>query len=187
MWDFTYLHIEISKKGPWALWALESFDTVVHFDVFVEICFLCERLSASGLSAFVRTITSMDPQVVEEIVPFAEESARRIFLITALGMVALKNFHNALWARVLKAEDTEVLWADRNILLETFTLKIATVPIAYSNFQICRESAKQFASFLQITGNHYGTRAGVFHLDLFLRNFRILCHVYVVIAISFVT
>jgi len=44
----------------------------MHFDVFVQVSFLCETLVATLLAAFVRLFGGVNTQMVEEVVPFSK-------------------------------------------------------------------------------------------------------------------
>ena len=82
----------------------------VHSQVLGQICLLREALVAAGLGAHKRPLARVHAQVVEEVVPLAEEHA-------AVLVVALEYFHLAHRSRVLVLVDAELARA-RYFLLD---------------------------------------------------------------------
>ena len=59
----------------------KSLYATVYFYMFIEIGSLSETEGASFMRAHIRSLICVDPQVVEEIVPFPEAFAA-VFVIT---------------------------------------------------------------------------------------------------------
>mmetsp|Transcript_10211 Transcript_10211/g.13842 ORF Transcript_10211/g.13842 Transcript_10211/m.13842 type:complete len:98 (-) Transcript_10211:92-385(-) len=73
----------------------------VYSEVLGEVGLLGEALAAVGLATDEGALAGVHAQVVEEVVPLAEEHA-------ALLMVALQNFHLPHSSRILVLENAEL-------------------------------------------------------------------------------
>ena len=80
-----------------ALWLVAS---LVYSHVLSQVGLLSEALITVNLLAYKGTLARMNSQVVEEVVPFAEEH------VTVL-VVALEDLNLAHRARILVLEDAE--------------------------------------------------------------------------------
>ena len=60
--------------------ATKSFDSFMHFYMFVQVGSLSETKVTTSEATFIRSFVCMDPQVIEEIVPFSKVFVT-IFLI----------------------------------------------------------------------------------------------------------
>lgn len=73
----------------------------MHRQMLVQVSFLREALLATRFAALERPLARVHAQVVEEVVPLAEEHV-------AVGMLAQQYLHIALGARVLVLVDCEL-------------------------------------------------------------------------------
>ena len=118
----------------------------VDLHVFIEVGFLRKCLTTTREAANERTFTSVDAQVVEEVVPLAEEHG-------ATHVVALQDLHLAARPRVFELEDPEVAgtW-NRFLHFEVCKVKL----MAGNNFH--HRSLRNFLSYflvLNVLSPHY--------------------------------
>ncbi len=88
----------------------EPFYSSVHFDVFIEVGPLGEGELAVLVGALVGPFVGVNPEVVEEVVPFAEG-------FSASLVIALEHLYEALRLRVLKSKNPELL-GGRHVFLD---------------------------------------------------------------------
>ena len=56
--------------------ALESLNTPMYLHMFVKVGSLSETVPAPSVGTIIGSLVSVDPQVVKEVVPFAEMLAK---------------------------------------------------------------------------------------------------------------
>ena len=80
-------HIEVCKEFSLTKFAGKSLLSFMYFNVFVQIGFLSEAVIASLYWAGVGSLLGVDPQVIEEVVPFAKKfSAAFLFTFEYLDV-----------------------------------------------------------------------------------------------------
>ena len=98
-YDNAYLHVIIRREWLFAVVALETFDSSMHFQMLYQVSALSE--SHFALIAFEWTFTGVDSHMVKEIVPFAKIFCRMVLWLFAIEMVTFKDFHNSFCLRIL--------------------------------------------------------------------------------------
>jgi hypothetical protein len=96
--------------------ALESLDSTMYFDMFIEVGSLGKAKSTIRERTAVRSFVCVDSEVIKEVVPFSE-------MFTAIFVITFQNLDIPLWLRILESEDTELL-SGWDVLLYLNWLKI---------------------------------------------------------------
>lgn len=94
--------IEIGIEHSGAVGASKSFNSSMHFHMFIQIRSLSEAESTVGEGAAVGSFICVDPQVVEEVVPLPE-------MFATVVMVAFQDFDISLRFGILEGKDSEFL------------------------------------------------------------------------------
>lgn len=98
------LKIELSEEHSLASLAPETLDSLMNFQVLIQISPLRKRKPTVVLGTLVGSLAGVDTQVVEEVVPFTEG-------LPALGIRAEQHLNYPLAPWVLQLEDHEFVGA----------------------------------------------------------------------------
>lgn len=125
------VEVELSEESPLAVLTSESLGSLVDFQVLVQVRLLSEGVLAVWVSALVGPLLSVDPEVVEEIVPFSEHL--RAVLV---GAAQHPDHLSGLEAFVLV--DLEFLCRG-NVLLDAYFVKVIVFSTEDRNETLVRD------------------------------------------------
>ena len=106
----AYLKIKVSIEHAGTMGTAESLYSAMNFHMLVEVGSLSETEAATLMWTSVGSFISMDPQVIEEVVPFSEA-------FSAVIVIAFEYLNIPLRFRILESEYSEILCL-RYVLLD---------------------------------------------------------------------
>lgn len=110
------LEVEVCVKHPRAMRALEPLLATVHFNMLVEVSLLSEAKLAALVGTVVGPFVGVDPQVIEEVVPFPK-------MFSAIVEIAFQDLDIPLRLGVLEREDAE-FFSTGHVLLDLNGLEV---------------------------------------------------------------
>ena len=96
------LQIEVGEEHAGTVRTCKSPYSLMHFQVFIQICFLSKTKLATFMVTLVRSLISMNSKMIKEIVPFPE-------MFSTFIVVTLQNFDLSLRLRILESVNPELL------------------------------------------------------------------------------
>ena len=143
--------------------ATESFNTSMNFNMFIQISSLCEAKLAILEWTNIRSLISMNSQMIKKVVPFTEP------FITPF-MITFQHLNMTFASRIFICEYAE-LFSIRYVFLDLYRSKIECLPSLHCDHHIPADFLECLAYFPQCFG-----------LDLFsrlvshLRVMRLFCN-----------
>jgi hypothetical protein len=124
----------------------EPFYSPVNLNMLVKVCSLSETKVAIGERTSVGSFVGMDPEVIEEVVPFPE-------MFSAFIMVTLQDLNVSFRFGVLEGEDSEFL-STWYMFLDLHGSQIESFTGLYENGDVVRDVIKGIALFLDLCYSH---------------------------------
>ena len=105
------VQIELCEETTLAVLTGKPFLALMDFHMLIQVCFLSERVGTLREGAMVGPLLGVDPQVVEEVVPFSEH-------LGAIGVSAAEksDYSSGFWRFVLIDDKILGAW---NMLLNS--------------------------------------------------------------------